>query len=140
MEGFVRVNNDFEEGLFDRLVATGTDLATLVSIKIFNQLAPPGTELPYVIFSFGGGGDSNETPSDSAEFIYMLKGVSATKLQAGAIREAIRDRIHRKTYTIGATWALSGGGMAEGSIGMLEVIDGKDYYHSGNNYRFHISK
>ena len=134
------MNNDFEKGLFDRLVATGTDLAALVSTKIYNQIAPPGATLPYVIFSHVGGGDSNESPSDSAEFVYMIKGLSDTKLQAGAIRDAIRDRIHRTTYTVGATWTLSGGGMAEGSISMLEVIEGTDYYHSGNNYRFHISK
>ncbi len=134
------MNNDFEEGLFDRLVATSTDLFALVSIKIYNQIASPGTALPYVIFSPVGGGDQNESPSDSANFVYMIKGVSATKLQAGAIRDAIRDRIHRVKFTIGATWGMSGGGMAETMIGMMEVVDGTDYYHSGNNYRFHISK
>ncbi len=51
------MNNDFEKGLFDRLVATGTDLAALVSTKIYNQIAPPGATLPYVIFSHAGGGD-----------------------------------------------------------------------------------
>ena len=134
------MNNDFEKGLFDQLVATGTDLFTLVSTNTFNMIAPPDTDLDYVIFSLVGGGDSNESPSDSAEFVYMIKGMSATAKEAGAIRDAIRDRIHRKTFSIGAIWGMSGGGMAEASIGVKEITDGRDYYNSGNNYRFHISK
>lgn len=139
MEGLISVNNDFEEGLYDHLVITGTDLYTLVSTKIYNRIAPPGTALDYVIFSLVGGGDRNESPSDSAEFVYMVKGISSTGLAAGVLRDAIRDRLHRKTFTV-ATWTLSGGGMAEASIGIMENIDGRDYYHAGNNYRFHISK
>lgn len=133
------MNNDFEEGLFDRLVGTGTDLYTLVSAKIYNMIAPTGAVLPYVVFSRVGGGENHDTPGDSGEFVYMVKGVAATNLRAGAIRDAIRDRIHRVSFTV-ATWSLSGGGLAEESISLLEIVDGRDYYHAGNNYRFWMSK
>lgn len=129
--------NAVEAALYTQLVQTGTDLYTLVGTKVYGQVAPQNTALPYVVFQLQGGGDLNDTPTDRLELVYLVKGLSGAGKTAGQVDDAIRARLHTQTLTVSG-WTFLGC-KREQAIRYTEVVNGKIVFHSGATYRIVIA-
>ncbi len=130
--------NALETALFAQLTTPATSLYTLVSTGVYSPIAPQGTALPYVTFTFGGGGDANETVIDRVEVVYLVKGLAATKLLAGQIDEAIRARLHQQSFSV-TGWTLLAC-LRENEVQLDEVVNGAPVFHRGALYRIKIAK
>ena len=93
--------NVTEIGLYNKLAAA-VALRTLLTstTAIYPGVAPQGTALAYVVYSYAGGGLENITPSELHSNLYMVKGVAASISAAGAIQAQIKAALHLQTLTV----------------------------------------
>ena len=104
-----------------------------------NKLAPQGTNPPYVLFQWQGGGDVNDTPIRSRNVLYTVVGVASTVEKAGAIDTDIDAALHNQTLTV-TGWAnywLA----RETDIQFVDLDEaGKVIYRTGAIYRAMLDK
>ncbi len=113
---------------------------------ISQDVAPPGTRFPYVVFSLLDAGDTLNTTGPSQEIIWqptlwLVKGVHKTASTAGALaalEQRIFARLHKQqaTLTDGAVWSA----VRVRPFQMTETgPGGESYRHAGGVYRIRVS-
>ena len=133
--------NELEAALKTILTEASTVTSLLASASsVFNALIPAGYGYPAIVFNYQGGGDINDTPTDAADIVYQIKGISAVSMyQAGLISAALHAVLHNNTLTVSGWtnfWCAR-----DSIVRYIEIApDGKNYYHSGGLYRIGISK
>lgn len=130
--------NALEKGLYDKLIASAALVAELItSTAVYNATVPQGTNRAYVVFFYAGGGPMNDSPSDTREYVYAVKGVADESKKAGTIQGLIEAALHRQALTVaGYTNYVM---FAGDEISMVETQEnGKLIFHCGNFYRIGI--
>ena len=129
--------NSVAAGLYSALVAGTALIGTLGGTAIYNGVAPRDATLPYVVFSLASGIEENLTPTNSQRYVYLVKGVAATLLQAGTIADQVHALLHNKTLTVsGGTNFWTG---RETIIAYTEVEStGATVGHAGGEYLIRI--
>ena len=124
--------NAIEKGIYDALIADTALVAELVDgTAVYNQIAEQGKALPYVVFFYAGGGPTNDTPSDTRNYVYAVKGIADESKKAGTIRDKIEDVLHRQTLTVAGYTNLMT--FCEGEISLVETqANGANVFHRGN--------
>ena len=93
--------NQVEAGLRAKLDAYSALTALLSSATaIWNQAAPPVTALPYVVFSWAGGGLENINPSEIHNVLYLVKAIADDATEAGVLQGHIKGALHKTTLTV----------------------------------------
>lgn len=91
--------NALNAGIYTTL-SGGTALAALVGTALYYQAAPDGAALPYVKWSYQGGGPLNITASDMRDLLIYARGYASTPDMAGSIDAAVSALLHRQTITV----------------------------------------
>jgi hypothetical protein len=120
-------------------LAGGTALTTLLGgTAIYNQQAPAGAALPYVVYSLQGGLTENIDPGTRRDLTYFVRGYSASAKRAGEIDAAIEALLHRKTLTVTGWrnfWTTR-----ETDLELVETTPaGESIYMSGAFYRIRLT-
>jgi len=131
--------NEVEVGLYGKLAAGTALTALLGGTLIYNGLAPQGRSLPYVLFSQQSGVSDNATPTRSEDFLYQVKGLSASGMAAaGSIASAIDTLLHNTTLTVSGWTNYSI--RRERHVRYEETESGERVSHAGAVYRIRISQ
>jgi hypothetical protein len=81
----------------------GTALTSLLAgtTSIYKDVAPEGSEYPYVVFNLQGGGEANESPNREKNVVYFIRAYTKTSTAAaGNIDTQIDTLLHGKTLSI----------------------------------------
>lgn len=126
-------------GIYTALAANSTLITALGGTAIYENIAPQGTNLPYVIFGWAGGGDENLTPSEMVNELWDVKAVASTLATAKTIAALIHSTLHGATLTVsGWTNFLTRG---EGAIRFAEMDgSGNQVRHLGKTYRVRLGQ
>jgi hypothetical protein len=125
------------QGLYTALSGYATLITHLGGTAIFESIAPQGTNLPYIIFQWQGGGDENLTPGEMINEVWTVMGVSASRAQAGTLGADIHAALHMATLTVtGWTNFLCRG---EETVRYVEIAPtGAPVYRNGRQYRVRL--
>jgi len=133
--------NALETALYSHLIG-GTELMAKLggTVNVFNQIAPRGAALAYVVYGIQGGGDENITPARFKNLVYSIKAVSESSMKdAGEIDDEIDGLMHSAALTVtgwGTMWC-----MREADFGYTETTpEGRNVWHVGGNYRIRLYK
>lgn len=113
--------------------------------KVFPDLAPSGTEKPYVVYSWAGGGEINARRVQDAEIVLQIKIVTETLAQAfsgaGRISTLFNDADYSSAAALnaGSEWAVLNV-KQETIVHMIETVDGRQIYHAGHRFRFRMER
>lgn len=127
----------FEKALYSTL-SGDTTLCNLVggtiSPRIYNTVAEPDADVPFVVFHKQGGGESNDTPRNSMDLLYVVKAVSCGLDAAETIDEQCKTLLNKQTLTV--TSYSNYGIFRGGNINFSEEASGGlVVYHIGAFYR-----
>ena len=125
-------------GLYNALAGDSTLVALLSDgTPIYQRQAPPGTDRPYCVFFFAGGGQENINPSDMSNFVYAVKGVGDTLESAANVDARCKTVLHKQSITVSGltNYALD----RENEVRLVEAApDGNPIYHYGAYYRIRL--
>lgn len=125
--------SDIRESIKSKL-ATDSTLAGLAPNGIFSDIAPKGTDTPYVVFSKQSGIAIHAFRDDPmTNALYLVKGVGSTKADAEAIDARCRQILHRAD--LGGAYFNTLYLLIESDLEMTETPDGERYDHVGTVYR-----
>jgi len=131
--------NALETALYSKLT-DGTALTAKLAgtASVYNQIAPRGAAMPYVVFGLQGGGDENITPARFKNLVYSVKAVSESSMKsAGEIDAEIDNLLHKGTLSVtgwGVMWC-----MREADYRYTETTaEGRNVWHVGGNYRIRL--
>lgn len=128
-----------ERFIYSLLNVTG--VTDLVGTRIYPNTAPQGAALPYVVFQWMGGSDSNSQEKTRVETYneYLVKAIDEDHDTLGvhAIAAAIDTAMHHKFSTANG-FRLSSHRISPFS--MPEESGGNLYQHSGGRYRILLRK
>jgi len=92
--------NAINAGIYSAL-SGGTALITaLGGTAIYHLQAPDENALPYVIYSWQGGGDVNESPHGDNESVRFVRTYAATAKQAWEIDALIKPLLHNVALAV----------------------------------------
>jgi hypothetical protein len=130
--------NALRDAIYTQL-ASGTALTTaLGGTAIYHLHAPEGAALPYVVFSWQGGGDLNIDPNETSETVQFIRAYAASDAAAGTIDGLVRARLHRQSVTV--TGYNTVYCWREGDYETVETTAGTAIYTHGGFYRIRITK
>ena len=133
--------NALELALYARLT-TFSALTTLLAgtASVYNQQAPTGAALPYVVFNLMAGGDDNDNPNRALSLLYNVKAVgTAGFLNSGNIDTQIDAALHAQTLTVSG-WANIWTHRITNQRYVETVEGGRRYFHAGGQYRIRIAQ
>lgn len=115
-------------------------ITTVTQTPVYVDAAPPGTELPVIIFQQQSGrdvmtGDANRL---FTEFIYIVKKCDKTSYQALEADLDLIDAALHKQLHVGIGTPTAGGVLScirEGTLQMSESTSTGTIYHRGAYYR-----
>jgi len=107
--------------------------------SVYDNKAPRGADMPYVIFGLQGGGDENITQVRYKSNLYSIKGVSESSAkEAGQIDAQIDALMHGTTLTI-ASWT-NYSCVRETDVDYVETTpEGDNVWHVGAIYRIRLA-
>jgi hypothetical protein len=128
------------EAIYNKLNGTSavTTLLSSATAVYFHQ-APTTAIMPYIVYILAGGGSDNDTPVDSGDLAYYIKGVAETASTAGAIAVAIYNALHEASMSIDSPWSVYRCQHNE-PLMFPENAERKQFWHSGGSYRIRISQ
>lgn len=135
--------NAVEIAMYSTLSAATALTALLAgTTAVYNQQAPQGAALPYVVFGLNAGGDDNDNPHRAKALVYSVKAVgTAGFANAGSIDIQIDALLHHGTLSpSGWTnfWTAR-----ESDFRYVETPTdggGRRFYHAGGLYRVRIAQ
>jgi hypothetical protein len=133
--------NALNSALYSRLQTTSAITSQLSgTTAIYNQQAPEGAVLPYVVFSTPSELDENMTQNRTKNNVVYIRAYSGSSAaQAGSIDAAIDTALHLIPLTVTGWsnfWMVR-----EQGIELVETQpSGKIIYSSGANYRCRLDK
>jgi hypothetical protein len=124
--------------IYNKLTA-GTALTALLpgTSSIYYLQAPDNASLPYVVWSYQGGGPTNDYPHDSRSEIVFVRGYAVTPALAGTIDAQISSLLHRGTLTVSGytNWWLA----RDADVALIEnAPDGTKVYMAGAQYQIKL--
>lgn len=126
-----------EAGLFAKLAANA-NLTALVSTRIYEDVAPAKTPVPFVRFVQVSGGDDNLAPRRNVDFIFQVECYGTTRAQArdgaGYIDEALLNA--ELTVTGWSNWRT----LALDRVRLTEMFEGQQVYRRGARYQISADK
>jgi hypothetical protein len=127
--------NELNTAIYNKLSA-GTTLTNLLGgTAIYYLQAPNDTALPYVVWSFQGGGDENQISLRMKNIVMYVRGYAESHSAAGSIADAIDDLLHDGSVTAAGWTNFWATGIQD--IGLVENLPGgKQVYSAGGLYRF----
>lgn len=133
--------NELNTAIYGRLQGT-SGVTSLLSgtTAIYNQQAPEGATLPYVVFSTASEIDENMTQNRTKNTLVSIRaysGVSAA--QAGSIDAAIDTAIHLVPLTVSG-WTNFWMAREQGIELVENQPSGKRIFSSGADYRARLDK
>ena len=109
----------------------------LYGTRIYEGQAPLGGSLPYVIYTFVGGGEIYETPTRMLDVNVDVTCIAATQIQAQSGAAHIEGALREKQLTATGWTTLR---VNEGAvISTFANVQGKQYYQCGAEYRIRLS-
>lgn len=132
--------DDVFTALRTKLAAASGVTALLPSATAIYRLEAGGTAArPYIVMSWNGGGDVNDTQYDQLDVRVSVKAVADTASGAGSLADAMRTALHGQELTWGGGWKhLQCQHVAP--IVFTEPVDRVTYVHMGGVYRVRASK
>lgn len=132
--------------LADGIKATLLNSAALTAIvqnRVYDQVAPPGTGIPYVIYTFMGASDSNDSPREDLVATFSIWCWTTDRDKASNGAQAIHDALHLQMPL-----AVFGGGSQWSNywISRLHLvydtrfIAQTKYYKRGAEYEFRMDR
>ena len=129
-----------DDGIYGKLSTTGAVTSLLSSTTaIFPGIASTGTAMPYIVFTFAGGGNENLDPYDTGDVMYYIKAVANSALVAAQIAAAIRAALHEQTFAVDAPWSVYRC-QEKDLINYVETEESTQFWHMGGSYRIRLSK
>ncbi len=130
--------NAINKAIYDQL-AGGTALITaLGGTAIYHLQAPDNVALPVVVFSWAGGGDTNETPATGQTVVEFVRVYHTNAYQAGVIDDLVRARLHKQSFSVTggtAIWCAR----EDDYESVEQTASGVQVYTMGGNYRIAIT-
>jgi hypothetical protein len=116
----------------------GTALTSLLGgTAVYQQQAPDGAALPYVVFSKQAGGPENIDPHDRRDLTYFVRAYAGSAKTAGQIDAAVEALLHRHNLPVTGWNTLWCARDAD-----LETVEpqpnGVPVYMAGGMYRIRI--
>jgi Protein of unknown function (DUF3168) len=138
------INNAIWTALYSRL-AGGTALTSLLSggsASIYDDTeVPDGAELPYVVFSWAGGGLIPTSPHVAGNGVVYVRAYTGSGAKAaGVIRDQIFSLLDRQPLTV-TGWANPWLAAEMPHIEIVETDEsGERTWCNGDHYRLYFSK
>lgn len=130
-----------EDALYDRLT-TGTSVTSLLSspTALYRDIAPQGTQMPYLVYRHQGGGDENATPARTVDTLYQVRAVAEDAGTAQAIANAVDALLHHQRASFAVTGWSTSWIAQETPIELVETdpASGLTYFHRGAIYRIRL--
>jgi hypothetical protein len=96
--------NVLNTAIYSRL-STATALTSLLGgTRIYALQAPEGQALPYVCFSVQGGGDENQSPHRTKNWVVFVRAYASSNAQAGSIDALLDTALHNVPFTGVSGW------------------------------------
>lgn len=131
--------NVLNAAIYSTLSTNAALTSALGGTAIYHLQAPEAKPLPYVVYSWQGGGDVNDNPHDDNESLRFVRVYAATAYQAGAIDALIKPLLHKVTLTVtGYTTVFC---FREDDYESVETPpNGKNTYVMGGIYHIRLTK
>ena len=124
--------------LYGRLSAGTALIGALGGTAIFRNQAPDGQALPYVVYSWQGGGPQHNTAHQDANGLIYIRAYAARASQAGSISALVLTLLDRNPLS--PTGWTNFGLMADGHVEMPYTDESGTTYASGDTYRILLDK
>jgi hypothetical protein len=122
-----------------RAALTGGTAGPLVSGRVYNEMAPQGAALPYIVMALNAGGKTNRTPTDEGDVRHVVKVISTSASEAAQVAGAIEADLHEVSLALDAPWTAYRC-QALTVVKYLEQVERVQYFHSGWIVRTRVSK
>lgn len=119
--------------------ASGVTTLLSSATAIYARQAPVGATMPYIVYTYAGGGEDNITPTPSGDMLWYIKAVAQDQTTSEAIAAAMRTALHEQDLTLENGWTAYRC-QAMDIIDMVENVDKVQYYHIGNAYRIRVTQ
>ena len=131
--------NELNMSIFNQLSANSALITALGGTAIYHLQAPEAKPLPYVVYSWQGGGDVNDNPHDDNESLRFVRAYAVKADQAGAIDALIKPLLHKAALTVtGYTIVFC---FREDDFESVETLpSGVNTYAMGGIYRIRLTK
>jgi len=107
--------------------------------SVYDNKAPRGADMPYVIFGLQGGGDENITQVRYKSNLYSIKGVSESSAkEAGDIDTEIDALMHDTELTVSG-WTNFSCNREEDFDYVETTPEGDNVWHDGAIYRIRLA-
>lgn len=138
--------NAIKDGIYDLLVSD-SNITDVVgsgdSARIYRGKAPQEATYPLIVYSFSGGGDVTDNPSEGSNTLWLIQALSTTsEAEAGSIADDIRSLFRRAKESLTVSgWVNI---WTDIQNKMEQVLHdsgtGKQYWHSGYFVRVRLTK
>lgn len=131
--------NVLNAAIYSALSSNAALITALGGTAIYHLQAPESRPLPYVVYSWQGGGDVNDNPHGDNESLRFVRAYAATAQQAGAIDALIKPLLHKAALTVtGYTTVFC---FREDDYESVETpTSGVNTYVMGGIYRIRLTK
>lgn len=132
--------NPINKALSNKLTASSALVSQLSGgSAVYFQQAPLDAALPYVVIILAGGGPENDSPLQSGDVMYYVKGVAETARVAGNIAESIRSALHEQSLSMDSPWTAYRCQLQE-VLMFAENVERRQFWHAGGSYRIRFSQ
>lgn len=131
--------NVLNSAIYTALSSSAALVNALGGTAIYHMQAPEKRPLPYVVYSWQGGGDVNDNPHGDNESLRFVRAYAATAQQAGAIDALIKPLLHKVALPVtGYTTVFC---FREDDFESVETSpSGANTYAIGGVYRIRLTK
>lgn len=128
---------DLDEAVYDALT-NDAGVSALVSSRVYNLLAPSGSELPYIVFYIASGVIPNAVPHEQLNYVYRVDCWAYTRALAEDMSQAVYTALHKQTLTL--TGWTNYRMQCEQEQRLLETFEGRQYHRNVWDVRILASK
>ena len=129
--------NVLNTGIFSKLTGSTALITALGGTSIFYMQAPDSQALPYVVWSYMGGGPENISPGNLQSDLVYVRAYATASGQAGTIDNLCDAQLHRQAISVSGfvnIWTAR-----EEDIALVEnPPDGVKTYSAGGIYRVRV--
>lgn len=132
------VQNALNTGIYSTLTGNSTLTGLLAtSTSAYYAQAPDNATLPFVVWSYQGGGPDNQNPSDMRSILLYVRGYATAPATAGSIDTHAGTTLHGGSVTVaGYTNFYS---VRETDFHSVETLpNGEQVYSAGAVYRIRL--
>ena len=130
------LQTDLETAIYSKL--TTTSGTALYADRVYPLQAPQDAPLPYVVVTYVGGGDTNESQSRIVDVMYQIVGWAADQPVARQIADYLEAALHDQALTISG-WNH----IATTQVSLLADVETEaqqQFWMRGAEYRIRMSK